>query len=76
MFVVPVGVTAAVYYLGVYLSFWENLLIWWSFVVMALICVIGTIISHLIMRSFVMDLQLSQEDSIQVVERMDEEEHA
>lgn len=76
MFVVPVGVVAAVYYLGVYFNFWDNFAIWWSFVVMALVCIVGTIISHLIMRSFVMDMQLSMEDSVVVVERFDEEDDA
>lgn len=76
MFVVPVGLSAAVYYLGAYLAFWENLAIWWSFVVMAFVCVVGTIISHLIVRSYVMDMQLSMADVKREPEPIAEESDA
>lgn len=67
MMVVPAGLVAGLYYLGVYLNRWENLASWWSFASMGALSLIATLIIFFSLKAYEHDLVLQNSEPVIVV---------
>jgi len=67
MLLVPAGLAVGLYYLGVYLGHWENLASWWSFVSMAALSLIATLIVYFSLRVYEHDLVAQEAEPVVVV---------
>ncbi len=52
MLILPVALITAGYYAGHYLAFWQNLVSWWEFVIMAATALIGSLIIIMMLRVY------------------------